>query len=517
MKKNTQNTLWKATASTLCIAALLQACGGGSGPAASIFNTNNSQVASGVVTGFGSVFVDGVEIEDAKASVITENANGSTTNSVLQMGQRIRVAHDGKGTASKVTVDAEVIGAVSAIDATAQTLTVAAQKISINNDVNVGPVTVWGGGYSSLTDVQANDLVEVHGNPVYDSTALAYKVVATRIQKMSAISSLKVNGKISNLNATAKTFSLNGLTVSFTTATFYPSNATLANDLVVSAYGPTTALSGTTLTASNIKINHLQDSPVTDTKAQVGGQVSLYDSTAKTFEVQGVKVITNSSTTISPTSATVANNAYVKVAGTVGTDGSLTATAIEVREQNTTSDLAKVRLIGVISDYVDATSFVVRGVPVDARGINASTSCPNVTLGNDVPVTITATQQTGTPVVLATSMSCRTTTKILIKPKDGVISAVNATAKTFVLSDNDNQSLTVQWTDTTTFIGITSATLDASSVRVEGYVNNGNFIARVIGLANTETSFDDDKFRRKSHNDNSETEWTRYRNSHPHH
>lgn len=519
MMKNSSNSLWKLTASGLMIATLLQGCGGGGGGAVdALLGGNSAQIASGVVTGFGSVFVDGVEIEDAHASVVTENADGSTTNSVLQMGQRIRVAHNGKGTASKVTVDAAVIGAVSTIDTTAQTLTVAAQKVSINSDVNSGPVTVWAGGYSSLADVQANDLIEVHGNPVYDATALAYKVVATRIQKMTAVSSLKVNGKISNLDATAKTFALNGLTVSYASAALYPSTGTLANDLVVSVYGPTSALSGTTLTASNVKINHLQDSTtLTTTLAQVGGQVSLYDSTAKTFEVQGVKVLTDASTSITPSGATVANNAYVKVTGSVGSDGKLTASAIEVREQSTTSDLAKVRLIGVISDYVDATSFVVRGVPVDARGINASTSCPNVTLGNDIPVTITATQQTGTPVVLATSMSCQAASKILIKPKDGVVSTVNATSKTFVLTDANNQTSTVQWTDTTTFMGLTSATLDASTVRVEGYSSNGTFIARVIGIANSDTSLDDDKFRRKSHNDNAETEWTRYRNSHPHH
>jgi imidazole glycerol phosphate synthase subunit HisF len=277
-----------------------------------------------VVTGFGSVFVDGVEIEDAKASVVAENANGSTSNSVLQMGQSVRVDHDGKGTASKVTVDAAVVGAVSSIDTTALTLTVAAQKVLINNDANTGPVTVWAGGYNSLSDVLTTDLVEVHGSPVYDAATSSYKLVATRIQKMSAISSLKVNGKISNLDPTAKTFKLNGLTVAYASAVLRPSAATLANDVLVTAYGPTSGLSGTTLTANNLKINRLQNSTATDTTAQVGGPVSLYNSAAKTFEIQGVKVGISSSAVVTPSGASIANNAYVKVSGTVGSDGSLT-------------------------------------------------------------------------------------------------------------------------------------------------------------------------------------------------
>ena len=515
-----RHTLLKATASGLLMALLLQGCGGsGSSNAAASASTN--QVANGVVTGFGSVFVDGVEIEDANAKIDTENADGSFSNSVLQMGQRIRVNHDGKGTASKVTVDAAVIGSVSAIDTTALTLTVAGQRISINTDLTTGPLTVWGGGYSSISDVVSSDLVEVHGSPVYDSTTSSYKVVATRVQKMAAISGLKINGKISNLDTTAKTFSLNGLTVSYASAALRPTGATLANDLLVTAYGPTSALSGTTLTASNLKINRLQDSTATDTTAQVGGQVSLFNSTANTFEVQGVKVAIGSATTITPSGATVGNNAYVKVSGSVGSDGSISATNIQVREQNTSSDLAQVKLIGVISDFVDATSFVVRGIPVDASGINATTSCPGVTLANDVPVQITATQQTNTPVVLASSMSCNSSTNTIIRPADGVVSSVDSIAKTFVLTASGHTPLNVQWADsTTTFVGVTAATLSTlgtQQVRVEGYMSGTTLMARVISVPGAGEGLDDDHFQRKASGDTSGAAWSNYRSNHAHH
>ena len=132
-----RHTLYKASAASLLLVLLLQGCGGSGGSSSA---AATSQVANGVVTGFGSVFVDGSEIEDANASVVTENADGSTSNSVLQMGQRIRVNHDGKGTASKVTVDAAVIGSVSAVGTT--TLTVAGQSVSINTDSTAGPLTV---------------------------------------------------------------------------------------------------------------------------------------------------------------------------------------------------------------------------------------------------------------------------------------------------------------------------------------------------------------------------------------
>ena len=99
----------------LVFVSLLQACGGGRASSAGSSKNpsapNASVVTNGVVTGFGSVVVDENEIEDAKAAVVTENADGSFSNTVLQLGQRIKVDHDGKGTANKVTVDATLIGA----------------------------------------------------------------------------------------------------------------------------------------------------------------------------------------------------------------------------------------------------------------------------------------------------------------------------------------------------------------------------------------------------------------------
>lgn len=520
MKTSNSRTTWLYGASALCLALVLQACGGGSGSTAS--NTGStSQLANGVVTGFGSVFVDGVELEDANASVVTENYDGTTINTVLQMGQRVRVAHDGKGTASTVTLDAAVIGTVSAINTTAtpNTLTVAGQKVNVVTDTTVGALTVWGGGYSSITDVVANDLVEIHGTPVYDSTSKTYTVNASRIAKVTASTGrMQVAGTISNLDTTAKTFAINGLTVNYTSATLRPNSASLANGTVVTAYAPLNAMSGTTVTASHLKVNRLQDSTLSVSNAQIGGQVSKYDSTAKTFEVQGVKVAIGANTTINPNGKTISDGAYVNVNGTVGTDGSLTASNIQVREQSTGSDLATVKLIGVISDFVDSSSFVVRGVPVDASGITVSEKCPGVTLANNVEVTVTATQQANTPVVLATDLSCKVQSTVVIRPVDGTASNVDTTAKTFTLTlNNSTTTQAVQWNNSTTFVGVTTATLANSTVRVEGYVSGSTLVARTISATSSNVRLDDDAFRTISSVVNTANNaWTSYRNNHRH-
>lgn len=506
----------KTLASSLVLTLLLHGCGGGSSPTGAPNTGAISQIANGVVSGFGSVFVDGVEIEDANASVVTENADGTLSNSVLKIGQRVRVNHDGKGTASEVIIDAAVIGSVSAINTDELTLKVAGQNIRINNDLTIGTLTEWGGGYTGIADVAVNDLVEVHGNPVYDTKTQAYKVVATRIQKMVAISSLKINGKVMNLDTTAKKFTLNGLTVAYENTAIRPTGASLSNDLLITLYGPTSALSGTTFTASNLKVNRMQDSTDGNTTAQLGGLVSLLDSSTNTFEVQGVKVAMGPTTTINPLDARVANNAYVKVSGTLSSDSSILATNIQVRVENTSNDLAKIKLKGVISDFVDAESFMVRGIPVDASTIDAATACPGVTLANDVPVQITAAQQPNTPVVLATSLSCRSSTDLTFRPVDGVVSTVDSTAKTFVLTSIGYTPLSVQWSDSTTFVGVTAATLNGRQVRVDGYTNAGALVARVVSVPATSQAGDDERFQRRPNGDTSASAWQNYRTKHRH-
>ena len=522
MKKSSYQRKWIYGASALCLSLVLQACGGGGGDVGvglSTTTTNGTpattssitQIAQGVITGFGSVFVDGVELEDAKAAVVTENFDGSTTNSVLQMGQRVQVTHDGQGTASKVTISAAVIGTVSAIDLTANTLTVAGQKVSVVTSSTAGTLTVWGGGLTSISDVTANTLVEVHGTPVYDSASKAYTITATRIQKVAdSTGRMQVAGTISALDTTAKTFAINGLTVNYASAALRPTTATLANGTVVTAYGPLTALSGTTLTASNLKVNQLQDTTLAVSTAQIGGQVSKYNSTAKTFEVQGIKITIGSSTTVNPTTKTVADGAYVNVTGTVGTDGSITATNVQIREQSTSTDLATVKLAGVISDFVDNSSFVVRGVPVDASKINVATSCPGVTLANNVSVQVTASQQANTAVVLASKLVCNVQSAVVIRPVDGKASVVDTTAKTFTLTlTNSTTTQAVQWNDNTTFVGVTAATLASTSVRVEGYLNGTTLVARSISATNASARMDDAPFRTST--GSAASTWSNYR------
>jgi len=76
---------------------------------------------------------------------------------------------------------------------------------------------------------------------------------------------------------------------------------------------------------------------------------------------------------------------------------------------------------------------------------------------------------------------------------------VDTTAKTFLLTSSGNTQ-SVQWSDTTVFLGLTADSLSGKLVHVDGYTNSGVLMARVIRLdddSNSGVELDGKLFRHK--------------------
>lgn len=488
-------SLWIAALTALLVTQIT-ACGGGGGSSGGANTASTStSITEGTVNGFASVIVDGQEVEDATSTTRVENADGSFSNVALKLGQRVHVTQSVSGAVTGTTsilVQAALIGSVSNINTSAGEFKAAGQWVKTNTDSTAGPLTVYAGGYSGLTSLAANDLVEVHGSATYSTAKAAYVIQASRIDKQASISAVRINGKVASLDATAKTFALNGVTVNYSAATMVPTGSTLANDQTVFVWGPSGSLTGGSapvLAATRLRINTSTTSTtVVSGTGQISGLASAYNATAKTFEIDGV-VVNAATATMLPTGASLASGAYVSVSGTFGSGGVLTATSIRVRQQDTSTALASIRLHGAISSYVSNTSFVVRGVPVDASAITLAAACPGVTLANDVVVDITATQQTGTDVLKATSLRCQSSASgYTMCAQQGTAGTVDTAAKTFVLTKTSGTQK-VQWSDQTAWgTGVTANTLATvtSTVVVEGYLDTSNvLVARSVRLLGT--------------------------------
>lgn len=488
------NTIKLSAVASACAALVLVACGGGGGggdssdsstsaPASAPANApvvSGKSTVSGTVTGFGSVIVDGVRIDNHAVGAVKDMDDGSLQSVELKLGQHVEIEHDGNLVASKVRVVAEVEGAVIAVSPASASLMVLGQTLMINSDATLGPVTVFGAPYTRLADIKLNDVVEIHGI-INTDTAGNVTIQATRVTPKVADGSDRVNGLVSELSTTSKTFKLSGQLIDFSGATLLPSGVILANGTEVHVAVPVgTATPGTPVKAVIVRVKDRKaESEGKD--AEVGGAISALDPVAKTFTLNGIKVdfsgagFTQNGRGLSDLKA----GTYVVIKGTYGTGGSFKATTIVIRGVD--SDRGKdVELHGTILNFVSVANFRVRDVPINATGAVIDTSCgANAQLANNLQVSLQGSLSPSGQVTVS-SISCETAQdgRTVIE-RDGTGGKVDTSAKTFTLTTSKD-IITVQWTAATTFVGVDPAALAGSRVEVEGPVAAGVLTAEKI-------------------------------------
>lgn len=273
-----------ALALLACIALGIAACGGGGGGSGSAAGTG--VVSKGVITGFGSVLVNGVKFETTATTVVSDDTNVST--SALDVGMMVRVR--GKLNDDGVTGSATHIEYEDSLQGPAQDLTATGCTI-LGQKVTVTATTIFDGA-TDLTAINAGQVLEVSGFTNADGT-----ITATRIEVKGA-GEAKIRGTVGNLDPVAKTFTLAVMpatatapalvfTVDYTAAAVAPDAAALVNGAYVKVKSAT-APSGTTLTATKVSVKKsgLDDAD----KAEVEGPVADFNAALKTFTVNGVKV-----------------------------------------------------------------------------------------------------------------------------------------------------------------------------------------------------------------------------------
>lgn len=403
---------WLAAA---CAAVALTACGGGdgagsagTGTGSTAATTSTKELASGTVTGFGSVIVDGVKYDDRSASVSVEQDAASPkagSVSALRLGMRVEVGTRDGTTVDTVAVRSEVVGRITSLSADG--FVVAGQNVKRSGD----PATVFD-GVAGLSGLVVNDLVEVHGQ-----RDAAGNIVASRIERKDPNSTpfVRVVGNVGALDSTAKTFTVGGLTVSYDSATrILPAGTQLANGLRVAVWS-NGAISGNTLAARTIVVRSsgLGESD----KARIGGLISGLDFAARAFTVDNVRVDASNAQFEDGSATDLANGRPVRVRGTF-TDGVLVAS--EVKFAQPRGDMAP-DLSGPITDFVSSASFKVRGVPVDASAATVAFAGGDASnLADGVVVRVVGSVEAN--VVKATSVSFVNTADGRLRAFAGVVS-----------------------------------------------------------------------------------------------
>ncbi len=393
----------------LVLAAIAAGCGGGADQVAGV-STGGSGVASGTVSGFGSIILDGDRYDETGAIFEIEDDPRAAAPRVVgggaRLGERVEATVRANGSVERVRIEPALIGPSRDPDLLQMTLRVAGQVVKVNLNPNAGPVTLL--DLPTFEAIMTGGNLQVHGMPVFDGASGSYRLHASRIESVSSAPNLvRTSGVVSAL--TDSDFQLGDLKVQLPAggALVVPANRTLANGQHVTVWG--TALTGTppaqTLDAVAVRIRALPPTTAGGPPTFVAGTVGKLDSANLSFDLAGVTVdARNASVVPAGQGLVLADGQYVIARGTVNASGTLVAQQVRIRRK--LNNEPEIELRGTITNYVSDSNFRVRGTLVDASGVTSRPSCP-VQLGNDLVVQIVGGVLSGSQdVVTAERLSC---------------------------------------------------------------------------------------------------------------
>jgi hypothetical protein len=323
---------------------------------------------------------------------------------------------DGTGTASGINVFSEMQGPISSLNTTTGTFTLFGVTVSVDSKTVFADTS----GLAALSN----------GNVV----------TATRIERKTLVAGdvvVKLRGAITGLNASASTFNLGGLVVSFASAQVAPNASSLTEGGFVSV-SATSSPTGTMLTAS--KVTALGARPVSfddNAKSEIEGVISAFLSVSQ-FTVGGVTVNASNAVFVRGSVASLVNGGRVEIKGTYS-NNVLNARLVKFEDVQNTGDF---ELHGAVSSFTSLASFTVRGVTVDASGAATLTAVGEFEFRGKVASVSGNTLVIGTRTVnIATSTVFRRITNaqlvagILLEVKGTLLANGNVDAERITLED----------------------------------------------------------------------------------
>ena len=166
-------------------------------------------IVSGPIDAFGSVRVNGLELDTSRAQVRIDGRAASEAD--LRLGQMIRAVARVDGTAAAaLSIDYEenVVGPVSGIDAAARELTVLGQRVRATSATRFD-----GARLNRFDDLRVGDRVSVSGMMSADDA-----VLATYVGRAAATEQFEITTAVTAIGPAVTTFELGALTVDYSRA-----------------------------------------------------------------------------------------------------------------------------------------------------------------------------------------------------------------------------------------------------------------------------------------------------------
>lgn len=323
--------------------------------------------SSGVISNFGSVFVNGVRFTTDDAEVETDDNENASEND-LSVGMTVlvqgRQTADGKiNEANKITHFVHAEGPLEAVSLSQNQLIVFGQTYQIDSR------TVFDD--TSLLSLQPGDIIEISAIRSGDNTWLA-----TYVELEEQQDTFKLKGELSNLNQEEQTFTLGQVTIDFSQADV---DTSLSNGLFVKIEANQGAINNVILADEIEQADTDSDSD----RISVDGMVTEISENG--FLMSGRSILWDESSTFKAgTSADIVIGARVKVSGSISANGFIAQTirfdkqgeielsgrleAIDL-ENNTISLLGSVFVVDEFSHLEDDSNLEIRRFSLDQLNI----------------------------------------------------------------------------------------------------------------------------------------------------
>jgi hypothetical protein len=293
----------------LALFLLLASCGPSPQAGGGIGGTGNTaSVASGPITGFGSVFVSGMEYDNTNTLYCIDH-NPCSRENRLKIGMVVvvngtrTVEYTSNQTlthlADKITYEETVEGEVQSVGTDGLSLVVLGQVVSVNQKTEIDPSLQGASPHALNPAIVSGTLVEISGFVTGDGT-----ILATLIQPHTGTPHFEIEGVIKNHDLRAKSFALGSLVVDYsrptTDSSLMPSTTNGNWDgLVVFVLGDRWSQDGpgpygARMSATSVKpkalgVTDIQDTDIEDFVTRVDGPGDFF--------LNNVHVQTNAGTT----------------------------------------------------------------------------------------------------------------------------------------------------------------------------------------------------------------------------
>ncbi|MFL1467656.1 DUF5666 domain-containing protein [Marinobacter sp. HN1S83] len=365
-------------------ALLLSGCGGGGGGddlGVADGGIRGTGASVGPVSGFGSVFVNGIRFE-TDGNVVSDD--GITSENQLDKGMILRVdgewRNDGEGTAERVEYDdtfrGEIVIVAETLDPDDSTIRESVTFTVYGQTVVADKQTVFRG--LSLQTLDDGDFVRVSGWRLPDPDG---RYRASYVGSLEASpNDVEIEGRIdeNSVDISQNRFSINGFPVGYDNTTTFGGGLTESDlrdpGLVVEVEGRIGFVGGDTgLIASNIEQDETRRyQRGDDDDIEFAGPVATaFDDADSTFTINGLTVVVPDDDVFEDglAGADLQPGLLIQVEGSFLADGRVEAAKIEIRDAN-----AEVEgRINQASIDFSASTFLVGGVLVQVTPLTIIT------------------------------------------------------------------------------------------------------------------------------------------------